>query len=92
MGFNCWQCGACCKLVPDFLLAQNNLPRAPNGGCGHLDENNLCKIYDTRPDICSVEKQWAKQKKIPYHDYMKLTEVFCHTLEQKVARLSETDT
>lgn len=28
----------------------------PDGSCSQLDENNRCKIYDTRPDICRIDK------------------------------------
>lgn len=38
--FNCSGCGLCCKAI----------------NCQHLTSDNKCSIYDTRPDICSVDK------------------------------------
>ena len=30
-----------------------------DGVCRHLKEDNLCEIYDSRPDICNVEKMYS---------------------------------
>lgn len=38
--FNCSGCGLCCKAI----------------NCKHLTSDNKCSIYDTRPDICNVDK------------------------------------
>lgn len=38
--FKCDGCGLCCKSV----------------NCEHLTTDNKCSIYDTRPDICNVDK------------------------------------
>lgn len=38
--FKCDGCGLCCKAI----------------NCKHLTEDNKCSIYDTRPDICNVDK------------------------------------
>lgn len=32
----CKQCGKCCKIT----------------GCNYLSEDNLCKIYENRPEVC----------------------------------------
>ena len=29
-----------------------------DGVCRHLREDNFCEIYDSRPDICNVEKMY----------------------------------
>ena len=42
MKFLCSSCGACCQAI----------------SCPYLSEDNRCTIYDARPDICNVEKQW----------------------------------
>ena len=34
-----------------------------------LDENNKCKVYDNRPDICNMEKMSIKLK-----DVLKMTQ------------------
>lgn len=85
--FNCWNCGACCKLVPEDMLKLYGLPVSENGGCGNLD-NNRCKIYDTRPDICDVKKTWEKFHKdsFSFDEYCELSYEVCKILE---ARLNE---
>uniref|UniRef100_A0A6M3L4T4 Putative zinc-or iron-chelating protein n=1 Tax=viral metagenome TaxID=1070528 RepID=A0A6M3L4T4_9ZZZZ len=40
--FNCEKCGSCCKAV----------------GCELLTKNNLCSIYEDRPDICRVDTMY----------------------------------
>lgn len=60
MNFNCSGCGACCKRIGPLKdkFKELNFPYKVNekGWCEMLDENNKCKVYDNRPDICSVEK------------------------------------
>jgi Fe-S-cluster containining protein len=53
---NCRKCGACC-IAPSI---SSPIPGLPNGKpknfrCPHLDENNLCKLYNSteRPLVCS---------------------------------------
>ncbi len=42
--WECQKCGACCEILSPLLWG--NL-------CEHYDkENHLCKIYETRPEIC----------------------------------------
>lgn len=81
-GFNCDGCGACCRLVADPLLKLFNLPRAANGGCGHLVANK-CSIYDSRPDVCSVRKMWEQNHRAVYswEEYCAITEKVCDTLK-----------
>lgn len=35
-------------------MSENNLVSDETGRCSNLMENNLCRIYDDRPDICVV--------------------------------------
>lgn len=47
--FKCSGCGLCCKAAK----------------CPHLQEDNKCAIYETRPAICNVDKgyeMYFKQK------------------------------
>lgn len=48
--FPCTGCGACCRVIWQVLpeLAK------PDGSCKHLGEDNLCQIYDNRPEICLI--------------------------------------
>jgi Fe-S-cluster containining protein len=59
--FPCTQCGICCR----------HIDRAPQlaafdlggGVCRHLDpKTNLCKIYESRPQICRVEEMFEEFK------------------------------
>jgi Fe-S-cluster containining protein len=86
--FPCTKCGACCKLVPDSALQFFQLPRAKNGGCGHLNDDNSCAIYDTRPDICNVQKSWKQihSKYITWDEYIELSLNACKVLEKELEK------
>lgn len=59
--FNCEKCGACCRFV----------------GCPLITEDNLCPIYENRPDICRVK------------DNFELTKMFCRYLRQEVKKWTQ---
>jgi len=44
---NCTQCGACC-VAPDIAALDKPLGMR----CPHLRGDNLCGIYENRPQIC----------------------------------------
>ena len=44
---DCTRCGACC-VAPDIAA----LGKPLGVRCPHLGEDNLCAIYEDRPDIC----------------------------------------
>lgn len=44
---DCTRCGACC-VAPDIAALDKPL----GVRCPHLTADNLCGIYDRRPDIC----------------------------------------
>ena len=43
----CLHCGDCCTR---FSIAEINKPQGVR--CQYLTEENLCSIYDKRPDVC----------------------------------------
>ncbi len=43
----CSKCGACC-VAPDI----SSLGKALGVRCPHLKDDNLCAIYENRPQIC----------------------------------------
>ena len=47
MKIECTLCGACC-VAPDIAALDKPLGVA----CQHLGMDNLCAIYETRPEIC----------------------------------------
>ena len=58
--FPCTNCGLCCKNIKD-VKELKNFDRG-DGICKYLDlETNLCTIYDTRPDICNIDKMFEKK-------------------------------
>lgn len=70
MIFECDKCGICCKHI-------DNIPQLKsfdmgNGRCKFLLDNNLCEIYEHRPDICNVSKMYE----IEYSKYFTEEEYF----------------
>ena len=49
--YSCNKCGACCRNV-DKVNGMQMYDRG-DGTCIHLQENNRCEIYPTRPSICN---------------------------------------
>ena len=79
MDFQCDKCGICCKLLKG--IQQLAAFDRGDGVCIHL-KNNLCSIYDTRPDICNVEKMYASFKgKMSEEEYLKLMTDSCLALK-----------
>lgn len=60
--FNCEGCGACCKVIK----------------CNLLSSNDRCMIYETRPDVCNVEKCYHKYcSYMDWNDFEKMTKEYC---------------
>ena len=54
--FDCDRCGICCKHIagiPHLVEYDNGF-----GECMYLDENNLCRIYTSRPLMCNVDEYY----------------------------------
>lgn len=43
----CTRCGACC-VAPDIAALDKPLGMR----CPHLRDDNLCAVYESRPDVC----------------------------------------
>jgi Fe-S-cluster containining protein len=55
MYFPCIKCGLCCrtlKFIPAAAVYHNG-----DGVCRYL-KNDLCSIYENRPEICNVERMY----------------------------------
>ena len=84
MEFLCTQCGACCRTAGE----QGYMPSQPNGSCIYLTEENLCEIYDERPEFCNVKGTYNRKvkdgiinaEKDSERDYYKLSTMFCHQM------------
>ena len=59
MSFTCTACGCCCKRVGQRLdqLQKLDFPYQADekGWCEKLVDN-LCTVYDNRPDVCNISK------------------------------------
>jgi Fe-S-cluster containining protein len=56
MEFYCKKCGLCCRNISGI----EQLADFDNGGgiCIHLQNNNLCDIYEHRPLVCNVDEMY----------------------------------
>lgn len=73
--FPCSRCGICCRHIDRVpQLAEFD---TGNGRCRYLQDNNLCAIYEDRPDICRVDRMYD----ICFHEYMSREEYIRRNLE-----------
>ena len=79
MIFPCEKCGKHINLIPQLKQFDSG-----NGRCIHLMDNNLCAIYENRPDICNVDKMYElKYSKLMTEDeYLKLNVEGCKELKK----------
>lgn len=55
--FPCTQCGQCCRNV-HLAVETRSLDRG-DGACRHYsDADKRCMIYESRPDVCRVDRQY----------------------------------
>lgn len=55
--FPCTQCGLCCQNV--HLAEQTSYLDRGDGSCRYYDDaGKRCLIYETRPDICRIDRQY----------------------------------
>ena len=82
MNFPCSGCGCCCKRIGVIkkFLTEDEFPYNANldGVCEMLIDNK-CSIYETRPDICSVDKMATKHN-IKTTEYYKVAITICNNL------------
>jgi len=83
--FNCTKCGLCCKAVHLDLLKQFGLPESPSGGCGHLQKDMSCGIYEIRPIICRVKEghEQIMNSAMPWDEWVELNEDSCKELQRQ---------
>lgn len=79
MEFCCDKCGKCCRLlggIPQLATFDRG-----DGVCIHL-QGNLCDIYESRPDICNVEKMFSRfSQEMNYEQYISLMTRSCQYLK-----------
>ncbi len=81
--FICTKCGLCCKNI-DKIEELEEFDDG-TGRCIYLSDDNLCMIYDRRPDICNVEKMYEKCFKnvMSIEEYEELNYKGCEELQKK---------
>lgn len=83
--FDCTRCGACCRSVALSPLTAK-LDKG-NGVCCHLNEdNNLCLIYENRPNICRINQQYEQIYKnhFSWKEFCEINYQSCKILQEKV--------
>lgn len=82
MIFHCDQCGICCRHIDQ--IPQLKQFDSGNGRCIHLTNNNLCAIYEIRPDICNIDKMYELEycKQMTENEYLKLNLEGCKELKR----------
>ena len=84
--FKCDCCGLCCRLI-------GNIPQLKHfdrgdGTCRHLTEENLCDIYETRPDVCRVDRMYSHFKDhMAEADYVRAVEAACKVMKNNFRAL-----
>jgi len=76
--FQCSKCGACCKRAGELGI----MPQREDGACINLDVDNSCKIYETRPEFCRVNKMAEKNKvmlNMTTQEYYKFSNAICNS-------------
>lgn len=58
--WECKQCGTCCKMAGLLIKEWDR----GDGGCKNLKEDNTCLIYNIRPEICRVKKDFYTENQI----------------------------
>lgn len=58
------------------------MPAGPSGACVHLGEDNLCTIYETRPDICRVDRMHLYFLGMTKEEAYRLNAQACNKLQE----------
>jgi Fe-S-cluster containining protein len=90
--FPCTSCGLCCKLVGFILDKQSEISdpiiakviadfpyKTINGVCEMLQPNNLCAVYDNRPDMCNIDTMSKLLGIADLNAYFKLNAQICNS-------------
>ncbi|EPO6706519.1 YkgJ family cysteine cluster protein [Pseudomonas aeruginosa] len=82
LSFPCNQCGECCRRV-HLLVETASLDRG-DGICRHFDDDlKRCRIYQQRPDICRVDRQYELHYShiMSWETFVELNQSACKTLQ-----------
>src|SRR5690606_1078345 len=80
--FPCSQCGECCRRV--HLLAETSSLDRGDGTCRHFDDDlKHCRIYQRRPDICRVDRQYELHYRsvTTWESFVEMNQAACKALQ-----------
>ena len=93
MEFKCDKCGNCCSVIgkaienkellsEEFKKLLNDFPYKTdsNGRCEKL-KDNICTVYDIRPDVCNIDKVFKKTNGVKHKDFLKQNKKMCQALK-----------
>ncbi|MGD7035142.1 YkgJ family cysteine cluster protein [Methylotuvimicrobium buryatense] len=86
--FPCTQCGLCCQHV--YLADETRFLDRGDGICRHYSaDSRQCTIYDKRPDICRVDRQYVQHYASLYswEEFVALNLQVCRQLETQSKNL-----
>lgn len=81
--FPCTRCGLCCRHV--HLSDETRFLDRGDGTCLHYeDDSRGCSIYDERPDICRVDRQYTLRyaRLYTWDEYVVANLAVCSALEK----------
>ncbi|MOA45847.1 Flagellin N-methylase [compost metagenome] len=85
--FPCTQCGLCCRNV--HLAEQTQHLDRGDGACRHYnDADKRCLVYDSRPDICRVDRQYRMHyaQQFTWKTFVELNVEVCKLLQRQEHR------
>lgn len=88
MIFECTKCDICCRNIDK--IPELSKFHTGDGACIYLSDENLCKIYLSRPDICNVEKMYETYYKriMSKEEYVQLNMEGCRVL-QNISKIGD---
>lgn len=82
--FNCDRCGLCCRNIGG--IPQLSQFDRGDGVCCHLTGENLCDIYENRPEVCSVERMYSRfAAQMTREQYLEMMSETCSFLKKHEA-------
>lgn len=85
--YQCKKCGMCCKRV-DLIDVMKKYDRG-DGICVYLNEDNKCKIYKKRPNLCNGKYVYEKfYSHMTVEEYHKMIAEYCKVIRgEEIERL-----
>lgn len=97
--FTCLRCGACCRNVErwkkksqklsEYLGVELNFPfNDINGICEYLSKDNMCSIYNQRPNVCRTDYVFAllRNRGVSTKELVFLQKLACETNRRLISQ------